>query len=359
MLSSRVPKQSREPARLTGGPGTEQSLGALATLAGCEVAGDPALVVRGVANPETAGPDDMVFVLDTRFRDRVAQSNAGFVLAAEPFDGKAGLIAARPREAMALVLSAFIPRLPAPGIHPTAAIDPQAVLHESVSIGAGCAVAVGASVGQGTVLHPHVVIYPGARIGRDCVLHAGVIIREGCILGDRVVVQPGAVIGSDGFGFIPTKEGNLKIPQIGNVVIADDVEIGANCTLDRATIGSTVVGRGTKLDNLVHLAHNVTIGEACMLVAQVGISGSTQIGDRCIFGGQSGAVGHLKIADRVTVAAKSGVTKDTPPGATLSGFPARNHRDELKRLALVERLLGRVGRLEAKLRDLGEGEATR
>lgn len=345
------------PRAVAGHTSQGRTLAELAAIAGCEIAGDPDLVVQGVAEPATAGPSDMVFVVEPKYREPVLASRAGFVLAAEALDSKPGLIAKHPRVAMAKVLGAFEPPPPSPGIHQGAHVDPRAVLGPDVSVGPGVVIGPEVSVGQGTVLHPNVVLYADARVGRDCVLHAGVIVRERCVLGDRVVVQPGAVVGSDGFGFVPTGAGNLKIPQIGNVIVEDDVEIGANCTIDRGTIGDTVIHRGTKLDNLVHLAHNVELGEYCMLVAQVGISGSTRIGDRCIFGGQSGAVGHLDIGPRVTVAAKSGVTKDTAGNETLSGFPARPHKDELKRMAELARLGRRLEKLEAKLSALQEGEA--
>ncbi len=336
----------------TGQVGHGRTLGELAALAGCEVSGDPGLIVTGVADPAQAGPGDMVFVVEAKYRERALGSLAGFVLASEAFAQRPGLVAKHPRVAMARVMAAFVAPGPSPGIHPGAHVDPQAVLGPQVSVGPGAVIGAGVSVGQGTVLHANVVLCAGARIGSECVLHAGVVVRERCVLGDRVVVQPGAVIGSDGFGFVPTAAGNLKIPQLGDVIVEDDVEIGANCTIDRGTMGDTVIRRGTKLDNLVHIAHNVEVGENCMLVAQVGISGSTKIGERCIFGGQSGAVGHVTIGPRTTLAAKSGITKDTEGNQTLSGWPARPHRDELKRMAEVARMARRMEKLEARLAAL-------
>ncbi|MBM3268788.1 MAG: UDP-3-O-(3-hydroxymyristoyl)glucosamine N-acyltransferase [Candidatus Sericytochromatia bacterium] len=332
------------------------TLAELAAAALCEIVGDPAAQVTGVADPESAGPGDMVFVVEARYAERAARSRAGYVLAAEPIAGKPGLVARQPRVAMAKVLAAFAPPPPAGAVHPSASIDPAAEVAADVFVGAGCVVGAGARVGAGTVLHPRVVLYPGVRVGSACLLHSGVIVREGCTLGDRVVVQPGAVIGSDGFGFVPTAEGNVKIPQLGGVVVEADVEIGANCTIDRGTLGDTIVRRGTKLDNLVHLAHNVEIGEHCMLVAQVGISGSAKLGARCVFGGQSGAVGHIAIGPRVTVAAKSGVTKDTPADQLLSGFPARPHKEELRRLAEQGRVARRLLAIERRVTRL-EGTA--
>jgi UDP-3-O-[3-hydroxymyristoyl] glucosamine N-acyltransferase len=348
--------RTRSADRFKGGQG--RTLGELGAIASCQVVGDPNLPVLGVAEPEKAGASDMVFLVEAKFRDRVIASDAGFILASEAIDDRVGLVAKHPRVAMAKVLAAFAPQGPEPGIASTAFVEPSATLGPDISIGAGVSVGARAAIGPGTVLHPNVVIYPDVRIGRDCIIHAGAVIRESCVLGDRVIVQPGAVIGADGFGFVPTADGNVKIPQLGSVIIEDDVEIGANTTIDRGTLGDTVVGRGTKLDNLVHLAHNVEVGIHSMLVAQVGISGSTKLGARCVFGGQSGAVGHITIGEGVTVAAKSGVTKDLAPGQLVSGFPARPHKDELRRQAEFARLAKRLERLEARLAELeGSGGA--
>lgn len=328
------------------------SLGALAEICGARVDGDPDARVHGVSDPAEAGPDDLVFWIEPRYKEAVHASRARFVLAAEALAGKACLIHRRPREALVRLLALFVPQAPGSGIHPRAWIDSSAKVADSASIGPGCSVGAGAEIGSGSVLHPGVVVYPGAVVGRDCELHANSVVRENCRLGDRVVLQPGAVVGADGFGFIPTPSGIVKIPQVGDVILEDDVEIGANSTIDRAVIGSTRVGKGTKLDNLVHLAHNVRLGENCMLVAQVGISGSTEIGDRCVFGGQSGAVGHVRIGSDTTVAARTGVTKDCEGKVTLSGFPGRPHREDLRRQARQERLPSRVDRLEQALESL-------
>ncbi|MBM3275914.1 MAG: hypothetical protein FJZ00_12230, partial [Candidatus Sericytochromatia bacterium] len=202
-----------------------RTLGELAAIAASEVVGDPALRVMGVADPASAGPGDMVFLVEPRYRDQVLVCKAGFVLASERLDGRPGLLAKHARVAMARVLAAFAPPGPETGIAPAATVDPTAALGPDISIGPGVSVGARAVIGPGTVLHPNVVIYPDVRIGRNCVIHAGVVVREGCVLGDRVVVQPGAVIGSDGFGFVPTAEGIVKIPQLGAVLIEDDVEV--------------------------------------------------------------------------------------------------------------------------------------
>ncbi len=333
-------------------PGGPRTLSDLSKLIGARIEGDPEALVAGVSDPADAGPDDLVFLLEPRYLERVKACPARFVLTREALPGKACLVHEQPRQALIRLLMLFEAAPPGAGVHPGAWIDPSARVSGDASVGPGASVGAGVEIGSGTILHPGVVLYPGARVGRSCVLHAGVVVREDCVLGDRVVVQPGAVIGSDGFGFVPTAAGIVKIPQVGNVVIEDDVEIGANTTIDRAVLGSTVIGRGTKLDNLVHLAHNVHVGENCMIVAQVGVSGSTEIGDRCVFGGQAGTVGHVRIGDETTVAARGGITKDIAGRVTVSGFPAREHREDLRRQAQHERLPGRVDRLERALEQL-------
>ncbi len=324
------------------------SLQELAERLGGTVAGEGALSVTGVANPDTAGPRDLIFLVEEKYRAAAAASAAGAVVAKAPVPGKATVVVGAPRVAMAQVLELFAPAQPGPGLHPDASVDPAARLGAGVSVGANAVVMAGAVVGDRTVLHPGVVVGPGARVGADCVLYPHVVVREACRLGDRVVVQPGAVIGSDGYGFVtlPDKT-HRKMPQIGTVVVQDDVEIGANVTIDRATIGETVIGRGTKIDNLVHVGHNVHIGENGLLVSQVGISGSTSIGDRVTLAGQVGIAGHLTIGSDAVVAAKSGVTKSLPGAAMYSGFPARPHREELRRQASLETVADLAAQVKA------------
>lgn len=321
----------------------------LAERLGGTVAGEADLVVQGVANPDTAGPHDLIFLVEEKYRSAAADSAAAAVVAKAPVPGKATLVVEAPRVAMAEVLSLFAPEQPAFGRHPSAWVDPTARLGQDVRLGPNAVVLAGATVGDRTVLYPGVVVGPDATVGADCLLYPNVVIREGCRLGDRVIVQPGAVIGSDGYGFVtlPDKT-HRKMPQIGIVVVEDDVEIGANVTLDRATIGETVIGRGTKIDNLVHVGHNVRIGENGLVVSQVGISGSVTIGDRVTLAGQVGVAGHLSIGSDAVVAAKAGVTKTLPGRAMYSGFPARPHRDELRRQASLET----VAELSAELKAL-------
>jgi len=319
------------------------------TLGGTIANGSGELRVTGVANPDTAGDGDLVFLVEEKYRAAVEASQATMVVARAPVAGKVSLVVASPREAMARALAFFVPAPPAPGVHPSAVVDPDARLGERVHLGPHVWVGPGAVVGDRSVLRAGVRLYDGARLGADCVLHAGVVVREGCRIGDRVVVQPGAVIGADGYGFVAAADGtHRKMPQIGLVEVQDDVEIGSNVTIDRATIGATVIGRGTKIDNLVHVGHNVRIGENVLLVAQVGLSGSVTIEDGVVLAGQVGVVGHLTIGQGAVVASKSGVTKTLPGKGMYSGFPARPHREELRRQAQLDT----VGELAARVKAL-------
>lgn len=300
---------------------------------------DARVRITGVANPEDATGQDLVFLVEDKYLGAIAACSAGAVVARSAVAGKATVVVGAPREAMARTLALFAPPQPPALVSERAAVDPSATLGAGVSLGPNVTVGPRARVGAGTVIHPGVVIGPDAQVGEDCILYPNVVVREGCRLGDRVIVQPGAVIGSDGFGFVTMPDRtHLKMPQIGRVEVQDDVEIGANVTLDRATIGATVIGRGTKIDNLVHVGHNVRIGENGLLVSQVGISGSVTVGDRVTIAGQAGVAGHLTIGADTVVAAKAGVTKSLPSRVMVSGFPARPHREELRRQAQIERL---------------------
>jgi UDP-3-O-[3-hydroxymyristoyl] glucosamine N-acyltransferase len=230
------------------------------------------------------------------------------------------------------------PARPPAAIHPAAVISPGASLGKGVSIGACAVVEDGAVIGDGTMLHPQVYVGRSARIGPGCLIYPQVVIREKCEIGARAILHSGVVVGSDGFGYATDKGVHHKIPQVGIVVIGDDVEIGANVTIDRARFGRTVIGSGTKIDNLVQIGHNVVLGEHCLIVAQAGISGSTKLGHHVILGGQVGTVGHIEIGDGAIVTAKSGVSKDVPPGLMISGEMAVESRTHLKELAAIGKL---------------------
>ncbi len=305
----------------------------LAELVGGKVVGDDRLEILRVAPIDSAGPDEITFVANPKYLPKLAQTRAAaaIVSAGVESPGMPLLVCANPYLAFAKILTR-LQTSPAPtqGVMAGASVDPSARLADGVTIHPGCVVGPAVRIGRGTVLHPGVVLYAGVEVGADSLLHAGVVVREGCRLGDRVILQPNAVIGSDGFGFAPDGSRYYKIPQVGIVVIEDDVEVGACCCIDRAAMGVTRIGRGTKIDNLVQIGHNVAIGEDTILVAQVGIAGSTVIGNHCTFGGQSAVVGHIKVGDNVMLVGQSGIVGNTEGGQILSGSPAMPHREWLK-----------------------------
>jgi UDP-3-O-[3-hydroxymyristoyl] glucosamine N-acyltransferase len=242
-------------------------------------------------------------------------------------------------------------------VHPTAVIAPDARLGREVSIGPHVVVESGAEIGDEAVLMANAYVGPGARLGRESWLYPNVVVREECVLGERVVVHPGTVIGADGFGYVKDGGTYHKVPQVGTVVIGDDVEIGANACVDRATTGTTTVGSGTKIDNLVQIAHNVTLGENVIVVAQVGISGSTRVERGATLAGQAGIVGHITIGEGAMVGSQAGVTKSVPPHTQVSGYPAQPHALARRIHALTMRLpqlVERLQDLEKRLRALEE-----
>jgi len=244
-----------------------------------------------------------------------------------------------------------------PGVHPTSILSRGAVISPQASIGPFSFVGEDTSIGPGSQVYPFVYIGRGCKIGEETTIFPQVFIGDGCEVGDRVIIHSGAVLGSDGFGFVQEGRAYRKIPQIGGVIVGDDVEIGANVAIDRATLGATRIGRGTKLDNLVHIGHNVQVGENAAIVAQVGISGSTVVGSGVRIAGQAGLTGHIRIGDNSTIAAQAGVTKSVPAGGFVSGYPARPHQLARKIAASEARLpelFKRVKDLEDALRRLEE-----
>jgi UDP-3-O-[3-hydroxymyristoyl] glucosamine N-acyltransferase len=304
-------------------------LSELAERLGATLVGDGSVRITGVSGIKEAGPGDLTFIADPRYMKHVSTTRAAAVIASENAHGCAKPMLIVPNAYLAFVeiVALFHPRDTAPqtGIHPTAIVGQQVALGKDVSLGPYVVVEDDAVIGDGSVILAGSFIGRKARLGTSCFLYTNVTIREGCTLGDRVTVHCGTVIGSDGFGYVRQPAGYKKVPQVGNVVVGDDVEIGSNVTIDRATFGATKVGRGTKIDNLVQIAHNVTIGENCIIVAQVGISGSVEVGDDATFGGQSGIVGHLRIGRGVQIGAQAGVTKSIPDGEVVSGYPAQPH----------------------------------
>lgn len=310
------------------------TLAALAELTGGELCGDGDLLIAGVAGLDRAGPEELSFLANPKYRGQLERTRAGAIIVHPSLAGaidKPLLLCANPYLAFARVLGHFNPPPAVPaGVRAGATVDPTAQVAADAAVSPGCVIGAGAVIGAGTILHPNVVIYPGVKIGSRCTLHAGVVVREDCVLGDRVIVHASAVIGADGFGYAPDGPRYFKVPQVGRVVIEDDVEIGACATVDRGTLGDTRIGRGSKIDNLVQVAHNVQLGEDCIMVAQSGIAGSTVVGRHCTFGGQAAAAGHLKIGDNVTIAARGGVSGNVESNQVMAGFPLQPHREWLK-----------------------------
>lgn len=346
---------------------TGKTLSELARLVGGRVVGDEGGEITGVASIEEAGPADISLIAHPRYRSRLAGCRAGAIIMGDQADppkpppGKALLLVPSPYVAFAKIVALFHPppRYEG-GISPQASIDPTASVAEGAKIFPFVYLAKGVKVGRGTVLFPGVFLGEGVEVGEDCVLHANVAVREGCRLGRRVILHPGVVIGADGFGYARGEQGQMKVPQVGIVEIGDDVEIGANTTVDRATLGKTVIGRGTKIDNLVQIAHNVVVGEHSIIAAQAGVAGSTRVGSGVVLAGQVGVVDHVEIGDRATIGPQSGVARAVAPGALLSsGLEAQPHREWLKVMVLLPRLprlWNEVRRLEQKLSELvGKG----
>jgi UDP-3-O-[3-hydroxymyristoyl] glucosamine N-acyltransferase len=323
------------------------TLGELARRLECPIEGDDGIEITAVAKIETAGPGDLTFLAQSKFTSALATTKASAVIASPGIEGAPCAVIRSPSPYLTFGRAAQLlaPAEPAtPGIHPSALIDPEAVVDPSVSVGALVVIEAGARVGARTVIHPHVVICRDAVIGDDCVLHVRVTIRERCILGHRVVLQDGAVVGSDGFGFAQRPDGSHeKIPQRAPVVIEDDVEIGANTTIDRPAIGETRIKAGTKIDNLVQIGHGVIVGKHVLLAAQVGVAGSTVLGDHVMFGGQVGIANGLAVGDRAKAVAKSGITNDVDADAFVSGYPAIDN-GEWRRSSVVFKKLPEMRR---------------
>lgn len=333
----------------------------IAELLGAELTSGAELEINGCASLADARADHVSFAVPPHL-DKAFSSNAGAVIvaAAIPELAKPQLIVANPREAFSKVLNYFAPPVEVVhGVHPTAIIGNNVTLGTNVAIMAYVVIGAGASIGDNTVIAPFTYIGDGAVIGQDCILYSSVTVREYCRLGDRVIIHSSATIGSDGFGFVTVAGSHQKVPQIGNVVIGDDVEIGASTAIDRATTGSTVVGSGTKIDNLVHLGHNDIIGENCLIVAQVGISGSVTVGNNVTFAGQVGSAGHLTIGDNCVFAARSGITGNVSANSFCAGFPARPHREWLRNEAAAGKLADTVKRLRDLERRLAVLESER
>jgi UDP-3-O-[3-hydroxymyristoyl] glucosamine N-acyltransferase len=328
----------------------------LAERLSCRLEGDGEIEIVRVAGIEDAEPGDLTFVANSKYLPALATTRASAVLLREePATARLAVLrTADPYLAFARAVGLFAPHWkPAPGIHAMAAVAGGATLGRDVSIGAFVAVGEGAAIGDRTVVFPNVTIGEGVRIGTDCVVHANVSIRERVTIGNRVVLQNGVVVGGDGYGFVRRGDGtHEKIPQVATVVIEDDVELGANTTVDRPAVGETRIKAGAKIDNLVQVAHGVVIGRNVLMAAQVGIAGSTQIDDDVMFGGQVGVGGHLTIGRGVVAVGQSGITNSVEAGKMIGGYPAIDAREWRRAAAVFRRLpelKRRIEELEAKL----------
>lgn len=342
-------------------PARGLTLGEVAALVGGRVVGDSALPVHGVAPLASAGAEHIAPFASVRYRSDLAASGAGSLLVGAELE--AGLDDGRPRVVVADAHAALVPLLarlhPAssarPGVHPTATVGPRARLGADVEVGPFVVLGDGCEIGDRVRIGAHGVVGERCRIGADAVLHPHVTLYPDARLGERVILHSGVRIGADGFGYAFAGGAHRKVPQVGGCVVEDDVEIGANSTIDRGSIGDTVIGRGSKLDNLVHVGHNVRIGPNCVLTGMVGIAGSTTIGAGVMFGGQSGAAGHLTIGDGARVGAKSAVLQDVPAGATVMGIPASAMGPMKRAFALFPRLPELFQRLRALERGRSDG----
>ena len=331
----------------------------LAQLLNCPFVGDGATVIRGVSSLEKAKEGDLVFLSHRKYLSLLERSkaSAAIIPSEEQYDRIPVIKSENPHISFVKVVEIFYkPYPPEQGIHPSALVSPSAKIGKDVSIGPFAFIGDEAEIGDKTVIFPFVAIYPWVKIGKETVIHSHVSIREDVKIGQRVIIHNGAVIGSDGFGYLQDKDrSHIKIPQVGTVIIEDDVEVGANTTIDRATLGETIIKKGAKIDNLVQVAHNVEIGPHSVLAGQVGISGSTKIGKNVMMGGQVGVKDHVNIEDNVILVGRTGVTRNIPANSIMGGTPQMHFKDWRKLTAMLPRLydLGKeIKRLKKKVEEL-------
>ena len=303
-----------------------------------EVIGDPTCLIKGVSEIQNSEPNTITFLGNPLYGKYLINTKAAAVIVenSDVLDGRNGIVVQNPQLALARALSLFLESTDTtPLIHPSSIISSNTQIGKDVNISAGAIIQDGVSIGDGSSIGSNVVIETNTTIGKNCKIFSNVSLYHGITLGKNVIVHSGTSIGCDGFGYVTENDIHEKIPQTGTVIIGDNVEIGSNCAIDRATIGNTVVGEMTKIDNLVHIAHNVKIGKGCLLTAGFAIAGSSEVGDYCTFAGQVGVAPHLKIGNRSIVAAKSGVTKSLKGNKIYAGYPAREIKEHNRRLALI------------------------
>jgi UDP-3-O-[3-hydroxymyristoyl] glucosamine N-acyltransferase len=340
-------------------------LGELAKKLDAELRGDAELEVTGVKGIEEAGPTDVTFVANPKYGGLARKTRAAAVVVEPEFPEieAATLRIKNPYHAFSRALALFYqPPVYAQGIHPTAVIDPTAVIGEGAHIGAYVVIGPRVKLGAHATLLPHVVLYPGVEAGRNFFAHAHAVVREECVLGDDVTLENGVIIGGDGFGFAKNEQGRWeKIPQSGPVRLGNRVEVQANACIDRATVGETRIGDGTKIDNLVQIGHASHVGENTLLCGQVGLAGSSEVGNNVILAGQAAVAGHCKVGDGVILTAQSGISHDIPPGKTISGSPGFDNRVWLRAVTIFQRLpevLKRLEKVEKKLAAQKSAEGT-
>ncbi len=336
------------------------TLGELARIGDGTLVGNASLVIKGAAALQEAGPTDISFLAKEQMKDHLEKTKAGAVVVPKTISsGPCALIQCdNPPLAFAMIVNSLMPdSVPVPGIHPTAVIEKGAVLGKNITVSAFC------YVGSRTILHNGVVLYPNVYIGEDCevgektVVYPQTVVLNRIKIGQRVILHPGVILGCDGFGFTSDGKVPYKVPQVGTVVIEDEVEIGAHSTVDRAALGVTLIKKGSKLDDQVHIGHNTQLGQSCLIAGQTGVSGSVTVGDGVIMGGQVGIADHVKIGSGAMIGAQSGVMKDVEPGAAVSGYPARPHHDTMKNWVLQEKLpemRKEIKALQNKIKELEE-----
>ena len=342
------------------------TLGEIADLVKGELVGDPSTVITGISGIKEARKGDITFLANPKYSSLVQTTKAAAVITSrENVEASKPLIKTdNPSVAFTKVVSLASPSSVnhPQGIHPTALVAKGVKLDKNVALGPYTVIEEKVQIGEGTVIYGGCYIGSNAKIGKNCLIYPNVSIRERIEIANRVIIHSGAVIGSDGFGFAMVKGVQKKIPQIGTVSIEDNVEIGANVAIDRARFDKTIIGKGTKIDNLVQIAHNVVTGQNCIIVAQAGISGSTTLGESVILAGQAGIVGHIRIGDKAIAMAQAGVTKSIPPDTMVSGYPAKPHREAKRVNACIQRLpdlYKRIKELEEKVAELEKKPKTK